>query len=98
MNLRSISFRLVAWYTGLLAVLFLLLGMLLYTNLRHFLENDVRQSEARRTHQIASALLAHVETLGETNVVAQTREWFAPEMNNRFIRITRLDGSLVYRA
>ena len=45
MNTRSISFRLVAWYAGLLAGIFLLLCALLYLDLRHFLENDLRQAQ-----------------------------------------------------
>ena len=57
MNTRSISFRLVAWYAGLLALIFLLLSVLLYLDLRRFLENDLRHSQSRRAHQIANALL-----------------------------------------
>jgi heavy metal sensor kinase len=96
MNPRSISFRLVAWYAGLLTVIFLLLCALLYLDLRHFLENDLRQAQARRTRQIANTLLAHVKQTGEPYVASQTKDWFEPEINDRFIRITRADGTLVY--
>jgi heavy metal sensor kinase len=96
MNTRSISFRLVAWYAGLLAGIFLLLCALLYLDLRHFLENDLRQSQSRRTRQIANTLLAHVEQTGEPYVASQTKDWYAPEINDRFIRITRADGTLIY--
>ncbi len=96
MNPRSISFRLVAWYAGLLAVIFLLLCALLYLDLRHFLENDLRQSQFRRTRQIANTLLAHVKQTGEPYVASQTKDWYEPEINDRFIRITRADGTLVY--
>jgi len=96
MNTRSISFRLVAWYAGLLAGIFLLLCALLYLDLRHFLENDLRQSQSRRTRQIANTLLAHVKQTGEPYVARQTKDWYEPEVNDRFIRITRADGTLVY--
>jgi len=96
MNTRSISFRLVAWYAGLLTGIFLLLCALLYLNLRHFLENDLRESQSRRTRQIANTLLAHVQQTGEPYVASQTKDWYAPEINDRFIRITRADGTLVY--
>ncbi len=96
MNARSISFRLVAWYAGLLALIFVLLCALLYFDLRHFLENDLRQAEARRTHQIANTLLAHVRQTGESYVADQTKDWFDPEINDRFIRITRGDGTKIY--
>jgi heavy metal sensor kinase len=96
MNTRSISFRLVTWYAGLLAVIFVLLGALLYLDLRLFLENDLRQTEARRAHQIANTLLVHVKQTGEAYVASQAKDWYEPEISDRFIRITRDDGTLVY--
>jgi heavy metal sensor kinase len=96
MNIRSISFRLVAWYAGLLTGIFLLLCALLYLDLRHFLENDLRESQARRTRQIANTLLVHVKQTGESYVASQTKDWYEPEINDRFIRITRADGTLIY--
>src|SRR5580692_2352074 len=98
MNLRSISFRLVAWYAGLLAGIFLLLCTLWYLDLRHFLEGDLQQAQLRRAHQIGDALLAHVKQTGEAHVASQTKEWYEPEANDRFIRITRVDGTLVYES
>ena len=96
MNRRSISFRLVAWYAGLLTGIFLLLCALLYLDLRHFLENDLRESQSRRARQIANTLLVHVKQTGEAYVASQTKDWYDPEINDRFIRITRADGTLVY--
>lgn len=96
MNRRSISFRLVAWYASWLAGIFLLLSALLYLDLRHFLENDVRQAQSRRAHQIANALLTHIKQNGEASVASQTKEWYEPEVNDRFIRITRADGTICY--
>jgi heavy metal sensor kinase len=96
MNTRSISFRLVAWYAGLLAGIFLLLCALLYLNLRHFLENDLRQSQLRRARQIGQTLLVHVKQTGEVYVASQVADWYDPDINDRFIRITRADGTLVY--
>ena len=68
MNTRSISFRLVTWYAGLLTGIFVLLCALLYLDLRHFLVNDLRQSQSRRTRQIANTLLVHVKQTGEATV------------------------------
>jgi heavy metal sensor kinase len=96
MNLRSISFRLVAWYAGLLAGIFLLLCALSYLDVRHFLEKDLRETQARRARQIANTLLVHVKQTGEPFVARQTQDWYSPEINDRFIRITRGDGTLVY--
>ena len=96
MNTRSISFRLVAWYAVWLAGIFLLLCALLYLDLRLYLENDLRESQFRRARQIANTLLVKVPQTGEANAVSQTKDWYEPEVNDRFIRITRADGTLVY--
>jgi heavy metal sensor kinase len=95
-NTRSFSFRLVAWYASLLAVIFVFLGALLYLDLRHFLENNVRESQARRAHQIADTLLANLKQTGDSYVAEEIHALYAPEINDRFIRITRPDGSLLY--
>src|SRR5580700_10930343 len=85
-----------AWYAVLLACIFLLLCAWLYLDLRNFLENGLRDAQARRARQLGTALLAHVKQTGEPYVAAQIKDWYAPESNDRFIRITRADGTLVY--
>lgn len=96
MNPRSIQFRLVAWYTGLLTGIFMLLFALLFLRLQVFLENDLRETQVRRAHQVVNTLLAHVKETGEAVVATQTKEWYSPEVNDRFIRITRADGTSIY--
>ena len=96
MNSRSIKFRLVAWYAALLTGIVLLLCTLLYLDLRNYLEKGLRETEARRARQLANVLLARVKQNGEAYVVSQVRDWYAPESNDRFIRVTRGDGTLVY--
>jgi heavy metal sensor kinase len=95
-NPRSIKFRLVTWYAGLLAVIFLVLCALLYLDLQNFLENSTRGDQIRRAHQLCNRLLVQAKQVGEPNVISQIKDWYAPESNNRFIRITRADGTLVY--
>ena len=96
MNTRSISFRLVVWYVGLLTVIFGLLCALLYLDLRRFLESDLRRTQFRRTHQIVNSLLDRLKQTGEPYVASQTKDWYEPEINDRFIRITRADGTVIY--
>src|SRR5215469_17448776 len=96
MNTRSLSFRLVAWYAGLLTCIFILLCALLYLDLRHFLENDLRQSQARRARQIANSLLVGIQQTGPEYVVNQIKNWYSPEINDRFIRITQAGGPVIY--
>jgi heavy metal sensor kinase len=91
MNTRSIRFRLVAWYAGLLVVVFLVLGGLMYAGLKLYLEQSLRTAQIRRAQQIADTLLAKIAETGQAHVVNEINSWFAPETNDRFIRIT--DGS-----
>ena len=78
MNTRSISLRLVSWYAGLLAAIFLVLCALLYFNLRHFLINDMRESEARHARQapqwkgMVASLGSQLGALGERVAAQQT--------------------------
>jgi heavy metal sensor kinase len=93
---RSIRFRLIAWYAGLLTGVFVLLGVLMYFDLRFFLESNLRDTQARRARQIADTLVARVHQSGEGYVAAEIKDLYEPEVNDRFIRVTRADGSIVY--
>ena len=96
MNTRSFSFRLVAWYTCLLTGLFVLLCALLYLDLSRFLEHNLEQSQIRRANQIANNLLPQIQKNGPAWVASQAKVWYEPEISDRFIRITRVDGTVVY--
>src|ERR1019366_2609171 len=96
MNTRSLSFRLVALYASLLTGVFILLGAVMFFDLRHFLDNNLRETQARRAQQIADTLVARVGETGEDYVVHQIKDRYEPEMNGRFIRVTRSDGSVLY--
>lgn len=98
MNARSIRFRLVVWYAGCLTLFFMILCAVLFLNLRQFLERDLRLAELRRAHQVANTLLVHVPKISEDAVAAQVKDWYEPELNNRFIRISRRDGAVVYES
>lgn len=96
MNTRSLSFRLVAWYAGVLTVVFVLLGALTVMLLRHYLEANLLDIQARRARQIAYTLLRGAGDRGEPVVAQQVEALYSPELNDRFIRITRADGQVVY--
>ena len=96
MNSRSLSFRLVTWYAGLLTIVFVLLGALTVVLLRQYLESNVLDTQARRARQIADTLVAAATRTGEAALPRQVEELYAPEANDRFIRITRGDGHVLY--
>ena len=96
MNPRSLRFRLIIWYAGLLTGVFLLFGVALYQVLRGYLEHSLAQTLLRRSQQIAVSLLDGVDKTGEHYVADQITARYAPENYDRFIRITRADGSVLY--
>jgi heavy metal sensor kinase len=96
MNPRSIRFRLIMWYAGLLTGAFLLFGIALYQVLRGYLENSLAQTLMRRSDQIAVSLLPGIAKTGEHYVADQISTRYAPQNYDRFIRITRPDGSVLY--
>lgn len=98
MNTRSIRFRLVAWYAGVLTTVFVLLGALMYVGLKLHLETSLAGDQIYRARRIGDTLLANIGQTGEAHVISEINSWFAPETNERFIRITREDGSILYLA
>ncbi len=96
MNTRSIRFQLTVWYAGLLAALLTLFGTSVYFGLGRYLEWSLKDSLAKQAQHITSTHLADVGLTGESYVVEEIREHYAPEINSRFVRVTRADGSLMY--
>jgi len=96
MNARSLSVRLVAWYAGVLTAVFVLLGFLTFLLLRHYLEANLLDNQARRARQIAGTLVAHARREGAPALAAEVESLYSPEVNDRFIRISRADGAVVY--
>jgi heavy metal sensor kinase len=96
MNSRSLSVRLVAWYAGVLTLVFVLLAGLTFFFLQHYLEANVLDNQVRRTQQIAATLVARSSRGAENALAAQVESLYSPEANGRFIRITRADGEVVY--
>src|SRR5260221_7717098 len=96
MNTRSIRFRLIVWHVGLLTGVFLLFGAAIYAGVKFYLERNLAESQLRRASQIAGSLLADIAKTGEKFVVDEVNARYAPEVNGRFIRITRGDGTVLY--
>ena len=96
MNTRSLSFRLVAWYGGVLTTVFVLLAALTFLLLRHYLEANLLDTQARRARQIAGTLVAHAARDSEAALAGEVESLYSPEVNDRFIRISRADGQVVY--
>jgi heavy metal sensor kinase len=96
MNTRSIRFRLTVWYAGLMSGLLLLFGASTYLGLRQYLDWSLRESLRNQARQIGENFLIDVHASGENYVIEEINEHYAPELNNRFVRVTRADGSVLY--
>jgi heavy metal sensor kinase len=96
MNTRSLSFRLVTWYAGVLILVFVVLGSSTLIFLHHYLASTVLDTQARRARQIADTLIASVDQTGEEVMGRQVEALYSPVVNDRFIRVTRADGGVLY--
>jgi heavy metal sensor kinase len=96
MNTRSLRFRLTVWYAGLLAGLLLLFGFSTWFGLRQYLHWSLQEVLRSQAQQIGENFLLDVQTSGESYVIEEINEHYAPELNNRFVRVTRADGSVLY--
>src|ERR1700685_431068 len=67
-------------------------------SVQSYLEANVLDTQARRARQIASTLVAALAPAAESTLVAEVKALYSPEVGDRFLRITRADGSLVYRS
>jgi heavy metal sensor kinase len=96
MNTRSIRFRLGAWHAVLITAVFAVLGGLLYATVKVYLDDTLLETQARRARQIAGTLLANAPSTGEAYVVREIKALYEPELSDRFIRVTRGDGSVLF--
>ena len=96
MNTRSLSFRLVAWYAGVLTGVFVLLGALTIFFLQRYLEANLLDTQERRARQIAGTLISAASRADEGALPPEVDKLYSPVASERFIRITRADGQVVY--
>lgn len=96
MNTRSITFRLASWCAGVSLLVCLSFGLYTYLGLNYYLRVAHTDTLQRRAQQIAAIVAAHVGHEGEAYTIDLIRTSYAPEHNDRFIRIRRPDGSVLY--
>ncbi len=96
MNTRSIRFRLTVWYAALLGGMILLFGASTWFGLAHYLNRSLSDSLVKPAQQIGENFIIDVGVSGEGYVVEEINEHLAPEVNDRFVRVTRGDGGVLY--
>ena len=78
--------------------IFVLLAGLLFFRVRAYLENSLFEGQSRRAHQVAETMMRALPKTGETRLVQEIEDLYAPGPRDRFLRITRSDGSVLYRS
>ncbi len=98
MNVRSLRFQMTAWIGVLLAATLLLFAATVYFGVKQHLTSQLRQELIEEARAIGEQLLVAVPTRGDQYAVAEINESYDPEVNGRFIRVTREDGRILYRS
>jgi heavy metal sensor kinase len=98
MNPRSIHFRLIGLYAGLLAIVMLAVEGYTYKRLEYFLHATLRKSLEHRAMQITQGILAEIPERGESYVSSEIEARYAPALNDKFVRVTKTSGAVIYRS
>jgi heavy metal sensor kinase len=68
----------------------------MYQALDHYLMRSVQEAIARRAGQITGTVLPNMKQSGESYVIDEIQARFAPKAYDRFFRVTRPDGTVLY--
>jgi heavy metal sensor kinase len=94
--IRSIRFRMALWYAALLAGALALFGAATYLGLERYLQKSLEESLIKQARSIGDVLLVNINQSGEDYVDNEITEHYSPEINGRFVRVTRADGKRIY--
>jgi heavy metal sensor kinase len=93
---RSIRVKLITFHVCVLSLVFLAFGIYIYVVFRHVLVRSLEQTLSRRAQQIATTILDDLPSRGETYVASEIQARYAPELNERVIRITNDQQHVFY--
>jgi heavy metal sensor kinase len=93
---RSIRARLITLYVASLLLIFVCFGGYTYWGFKQYLVRSLQQILQRRAHQIASTILVEMPVKGEAYVGSEIQARYAPELNERIIRISDESGRIIY--
>src|SRR6266704_4607486 len=84
------------WYAALLAGALALFGAATYLGLQRYLQKSLEETLVKQARSIGDVLLVNINQSGEDYVTNEVTEHYSPEINGRFIRITRADGKRIF--
>jgi heavy metal sensor kinase len=93
---RSIRFRMALWYAALLAAALVLFGAASYVGLERYLQKSLEESLVKQARSIGDVLIVNINQSGQDYVNNEIMEHYSPEINARFIRVTRADGRQIF--
>ena len=96
MNTRSIHARLILWYTALVLFTSIGFGAYTYYSLHHRLYDEMRETLARRAAHIGKNMLSQMGSNASETLAHRIQDVYSPEKSNRFIRVSRVDGTILY--
>jgi heavy metal sensor kinase len=98
MNRRSLGFRLVVWFASVLTAVYLFVAAAMFLELGRYLKTNFGDALRRRADEVGEILATAGTTIDETAISNEIRSRLLPESNNRFVHVSRLDGTALYRS
>lgn len=100
MNIRSLRFRIAAWYAALLAGALLIFGVSVYLGLERYLYWNLQGTLTAEVRTMGTQLLPQMIAQNPPQrgkwLESDIEEDYAPEINNHFIRIIQEGVGVVY--
>jgi heavy metal sensor kinase len=93
---RSIRARLVTLYAVTLTLIFICFGGYTYWGFKQYLIRSLDATLLRRAHQIADTIVAEMPQKGVAYLATEIHDRYAPELNERIIRVSDISGREVY--
>jgi two-component system OmpR family sensor kinase len=95
-NIRSLRFRMTAWYAGLLVGALSVFGVSVYIGLERYLNWTLQGTLASECRSIGTELLSQLPEKNQDWLATEINEAYAPEVNARFIRVYRDGAGVIY--
>lgn len=96
MNIRSLRFRMTAWYASLLLCALLIFGVSVYLGLERYLNWTLQATLASECRAIGNELLPQLPGKRADWLMTEINEAYAPEVNARFIRVYKDGVGVIY--
>ena len=100
MNIRSLRFRIAAWYAALLAGALLIFGVSVYLGLERYLYWNMQRTLTAEVRTMGTQLLPQMISQNPPQrgkwLETDIEEDYAPEINNHFIRILQEGVGILY--